>query len=340
MLSLLVEQPLEALDLKMKINNDLLREIESDLSLNVPYFKGKENPIHNCWHFCTDGNFVDRIFTDKDDFIKGMNRIFVTIKKYRIVILAFCLMDTHVHFILYGHFNECNRFIHNYLRLTSMHISQRFGEKKKLLRLPVSHQYIDSEFYLKTAICYVIKNAPVGGIANNCYDYPWGSGALYFRDSGNWCSPAWKNPHTAGFVSFGDLHILQKRELLCSREIDFPDETLIMNGMVFPGEYTAHSIVERIFRTHKSFNFFLCRSKEEDIESKEGILSRLSIPIQEMRQHRNEICQELFQSKTIRTLDIQQRIKLARTLRSRFNSSAKQICRLCGLVHNEVKDMF
>lgn len=324
----------------MKINDDLLRQIESDLSLNVPYVKGIENSIHNCWHFCTDGNCVDRIFTDKDDFIWGMNRIFVVVKKYRVVILAFCLMDTHVHFILYGNFNECNKFIHNYLRITSMQISHRHGEKKKLLRLPVRHQCIDTEFYLKTAICYVIKNAPVGGIASNSYDYPWGSGALYFRDGGNWCSPAWKIPYLADTVVFGELNVLERRELLCSRDIDFPDDTLIIDGLVFPGEYTAYRIVERIFRTHKSFNFFLCRSKEEDIESKEGVLSRLSIPIQEMRQHRNDICRELFHSNSIRTLDIQQRIRLARTLRSRFNSSTKQICRLCGLVFSEVKGLF
>ena len=101
--------------------------------------------------------------------------------------------------------------------------------------------------------------------------------------------------------------------------------------------FTTYEIVEKIFKTHKSFNFFLCRSKEEDIESRGGELSRLSIPIQEMRQHRNEICRELFQANTIRTLDTQQRLKLALTLRKRFNSSPKQICRLCGLILDEVK---
>ena len=107
--------------------------------------------------------------------------------------------------------------------------------------------------------------------------------------------------------------------------------------MVFPGEYVAYEIVEKIFKTHKSFNFFLCRSKEEDIESRGGELYRLSIPIQEMRQHRNDICLELFNTNSIRALDTQQRLKLARTLRKRFNSSLKQICRLCGLIHDEVK---
>jgi hypothetical protein len=33
-----------------------------------------------------------------------------------------------------------------------------------------------------------------------------------------------------------------------------------------------------------------------------------------------------------------QRLRLARTLRSRYNSSIKQIARLAGLVYDEVKD--
>jgi hypothetical protein len=128
-----------------------------------------------------------------------------------------------------------------------------------------------------------------------------------------------------------------KREFLKSRHFSHIEEAKMIGQIIFPGEYVAYEIVEKIFKTHKSFNFFMCKSKEEDIESKGGALSRLSIPMQEMRQHRNELCLELFQTNTIRSLDTQQRLKLARTLRKRFNSSPKQICRLCGLVLDEVK---
>ena len=198
-------------------------------------------------------------------------------------------------------------------------------------------KFSSDEFYLKTAICYVLKNPPVGGICYNAYDYPWGSGALYFRNAGEWCSPNWISNSASDLDTLDKLGVRGKRALLKSKVKDFRSEIRIVNGMVFPGEYVAYEIVERIFKTHKSFNFFLCRSKEEDIESRGGELSRLSIPIQEMRQHRNDICLELFNTNSIRALDTQQRLKLARTLRKRFNSSLKQICRLCGLIHNEVK---
>ena len=57
--------------MKMKINDKLLRQIESDLSIDKPFIKGKNHPVNNCWHFYTDGSAVDRLFDDESDFIRG-----------------------------------------------------------------------------------------------------------------------------------------------------------------------------------------------------------------------------------------------------------------------------
>lgn len=318
----------------MKINDELLRQIESDLSLDKPFIKGKNHPVNNCWHFYTDGSSVDRLFDDDTDFINGMNRVFVTVQKYNVIILAFCLMDTHVHFILWGEFPYCNRFMHEFIRLTSQCISFRHNERKKLFRLPVSHQFIDNDFYLKTAITYVIKNAPVGGLGYNAWDYPWCSGGLYFREQGHWTSPGWKN--CSAIQRLSQMSYRQRRSILNTKDDSIKDAAVI-GKVIFPGEYVAYELVEKIFKSNKSFNWFMCISKEEDIESRGGSISRLTIPIQEMRQHRNAICQELFGCNTVRTLDTTQRIKLARIIRSRYNSSLKQIARLCGLVFDELK---
>ena len=318
----------------MKINGGLLRQMESDLSLNGPFIKGQNIPVRNCWHFYTDGSSVDRLFDDNTDFINGMNRIFVAVQKYHVVILAFCLMDTHVHFIIWGEFEACNRFMHEYLRLTSQSISFRHNEKKKLLRLPLSHQHIDNDFYLKTAIAYVIKNAPVGGLGFNAWDYPWCSGGLYFRKQGHWTSPDWQGG--TAYRKLSQLTYRERRAILNTKNDSIKDAAVI-GQLIFPGEYVAYEQVERIFKSNKSFNWFMCISKEEDIESHAGSISRLTIPVQEMRQHRNALCRELFGCNTVRTLDTAQRIKLAKALRSRFNSSVKQIARLCGLVYEELK---
>ena len=83
------------------MDEKLLNEIVSDLGLDQPFVRGRKTIIKNCWHFSTDGKAVDVMFDGEDDFIAGMNRIYVTVKRFRVVILAFSLMDTHLHFVRY-----------------------------------------------------------------------------------------------------------------------------------------------------------------------------------------------------------------------------------------------
>ena len=113
----------------------------------------------------------------------------------------------------------------------------------------------------------------------------------------------------------------------------------MVGPLVFPGEYVAYEVVERVFKTCKSFNYFLCITREEDVDARGGSISLLSIPMQEMRQHKKEVCEELFGTKIVKRLSTDQRLRLARTLRSRYNSSIKQIVRLSGLAYDEVKDL-
>ena len=323
--------------MKMKITRELLKQIVSDLGLDAPFVKGKHIPIKNCWHFSTDGNAVDAIFEDEDDFIDGMNRVYITLQAYRVIILAFSLMDTHLHFVLYGDFDECNRFMHDYVKRTSWYISVKRKENHKLEDVPIRHQVVDNDFYLKTVICYTVKNAPVGGLPFNGLDYPWSSGPLYFKRPGLWCSPKWMEL-PADDNCMTQMGLNQRREVLRTRKHASPAVRMI-DRLIFPGEYVAYEIVERIFKTCKSFNFFLCITKEEDVDARGGTLSLLSIPMQEMRQHKNELCRELFGANSIKGLNTQQRLRLARTLRARYNSSIKQITRLSGLLYDEAKDL-
>ena len=315
----------------------LPKEIVSDLGLDRPFIKGQRIIIKNCWHFSTDGKAVDVMFEDDDDFIAGMNRIYIIVRGFNVVILAFSLMDTHVHFVLYGEFEECNRFMHEYVRRTSQHISTTHGERHKLDNVPIDYQPVTDDACLKTVICYTVKNAPVGGLPFTAWDYPWSSGPLYFRRPGLWSSPAWIDAdYSPGNEEGLGLH--KGRKLLRTRDV--PQEDVPMIGqIVFPGVYVAYEIVERIFKTCKSFNYFFCKTKEDDVDARGGTISHLTMPIQEMRQHKNELCHEMFGVETVRTLDMRQRLMLARALRSRFNSSLKQIARMTGLVYEEVKDI-
>lgn len=311
----------------------LVQQIETDLGLNVPYVKGQKISIKRCWHFSTDGNAVDVMFYDEQDFTDAMNRIYVVLKKYNVIILAFVLMDTHIHFILYGELEECRRFIHEFVARTSRHISIRHGETNKLDKVPISCQTIDSDRYLKNCICYVVKNPPVAGLPYMAWNYPWSSGPLYFRLGRHWTMMP-----DLTTISSDELTVRKRRSVLKTR-LDIDGCPALFDGMVLPSEFVAVDVVEKIFKTTRSYNYFLCMSKEDDVESHAGSISRLSVPIQEMRQNKNELCRSMFGTSSIKSLSMQQRLRLARALRRKYNSSIKQITRLCGLVYSETKDL-
>ena len=309
-----------------------MESILSDLAIGLPIVKGQNYPVRNCWHFSTDGTTQDVLFRDREDFVAAMNRIYTVALKYGIIILAFCLMDNHLHFILYGSFDACNRFIHEYVRQTSIAIARRHGLSNELRRLPIHHQAITDDAYLKTAICYVIKNPVAAGLPWQVQDYPWSSGPLYFRGEQSWALPGWleKKSTLAGMSA-------QSREDVFHTKEPLPDSLEVIEDLILPSNYIPVDLVERLFRSYRAFHYFLSRTKEEDIESRGGAISRLSLPDTELRQHKREIIRELFGKTSSRELDTTQRLRLARELRRRYNSSPKQIARMVGLQLEEIE---
>lgn len=310
---------------------ELRHKAESDICLNQQFIKGENLHVRNCWHFYTDGKAVDFIFKDKEDFVRGMNRIFVLQRQYDVLILAFVLMDTHVHFILYGTYDQCLKFVREYIRLTSMYLSHKYDVRKMLLGLPVSHQQITDDRYLKSAICYVVKNPTVGGLPFNLYDYPWSSGSLYFRPTDSWTY------NENGFENTSLSGRDEKRRLGTHKKAG---GSLRMSGsLVHPCEYVEVNLVQKLFRSTKGYLFFLAHAKDDEIELRGGEASSLSIPLQELRQYKVELCRSVFHVESSRTLDTKKRLKLAHMLKSRYNCSTPQIARVCGLRFKEVENL-
>ena len=159
----------------MRLSEELRHRVREDLGLLAPFSRGQDITIRNCWHFSTDGNFSSVLFQDETDFIDGMNRVCIVSMKHKVVILAFVLMDNHLHFILHGDLTECIIFMQDYIRRTSVAFHQRHGVSHIFKGVPVNHQAVTTDRYLKTAICYVFKNPPCAGTRFMGWNYPWGA---------------------------------------------------------------------------------------------------------------------------------------------------------------------
>lgn len=319
----------------MKTKEELEKDLRRDLQLDVAYVPGIIKRIRNCWHVSTDGAFSDVMFEDAADFVNAMNLIAKCYLAFPILILAFCLMDNHVHFVLYGERAETERFIREFLRRVSYCISIRYGRRNVLSSIPLSIEEISDEEYLKNAICYDINNPTVGGIRYNYFDYPWSSGSLYFRSSSAWTSPVWSADK---LKTFKELPYSVRSSFDRSGKM-IPKEWHLAGDIIFPGDYVSVDAVESLFHSHKAFCFLCGRRNEKEIEKIDGLFNALSLPDCEMRQHRNELAREMFGCSKIHSLSVPERIRLAKQLKRNFMCSTKQTARMVCLPYGQLEKM-
>ena len=285
--------------------------------------KGDENVGY--YHVCTDGNAIAWLFQDEEDFIAGVNRVGLCVLMVCVEVVAFILMDNHVHFVLYGTAVECKAFINMYKRLTGRWISNKYGLSDYLRLLPTDMIRISDEEALMNTIAYIDRNSIVAGYRYMPCEYPWGTARYMFRD---------KSDATMANVvctKISEMTINQQRAVMKSR-ISVPGEWLIcQNGMILPCSFMDIGHVERIFKTPTRYSYFLAKKLEGTVELQMHGSKRIFMPDKELRKVTKQISRELYDVDDVRSLDVKSRVAIARKLRYDYASTVKQISRMLYL---------
>jgi len=249
-----------------------------------------------------------------------MNRVAVCTLRLNVTILAFVLMDNHFHFILRAPSeDEAFRFANEFKRLTGLYMTHKYRQPKSLCKLPVKALSIPDEDALRTQICYVLKN-PTKARIGMFYDYPWGTGALYFS----------KSQTKRDLCRVSSLSGEAVRHI-CQTRIVIPDDWLIHNGVLIPENYVPVESVEQLFRTPRSFMYYLSLNKDDEIEQGMGEWNELRLTDSELRQERDLFTRDRFGVYRLRDLSLPNRLKVARYLRHKFLCSKKQLARIVQL---------
>ena len=275
------------------------------------------------YHICSDGNSASVIFHNPDDFKAAMNRLAILAHKYHVIILAFVLMDNHIHIIARAVSKDvCTMFAQEFKRLTGKYCAHRYGTEGALRRLPVQVLPIVDDDDLKTKICYVLKN-PTKARMSMFYNYPWGTGNLYFRNEDGSSFPE-------KGIRVKDLGVNQLRSV-CQTRQQIPAEWILVDGLILPENYIPVADVEAMYKTPRSYMYFLSLNKDDEIEQETFNGDNIRLTDTELRQARNSLAKQLFGTAKLLDLSIPQRLRLARCLRSKYLCSKKQIARIVRL---------
>jgi hypothetical protein len=279
------------------------------------------------YHVCTDGHALDWMFKDTADFIAGANRIGICMLETSVVVIAFILMDNHVHFVLYGTIVQCKKFITRYKALTGMWIRSKYGIDGHLKRLPSQLVLIEDEEQLLDTIAYIDRNSIVAGYGLLPGEYPWGSARFMFSH----------DTDRSG-VQLSEMTQKDVRELL-GTWVQLPGDWKVdREGMIVPTCFLDVDQLHRLFKTPLRYLYHLSKKLEGKVEMQGGI--RTFIPDKELRNITDKLIREMFGTVEVGQLDFNSRIALARKLRYDYASTLKQISRmlhldvdaLCGFV--------
>ncbi len=249
-----------------------------------------------------------------------MNRVAVCACKTGVIIVAFVLMDNHFHFELYSEtYERCAKFIKEFTRLSGMYNTSKYGEKNTFEGLQVQILPVIGEEYLLTLLCYIIKNPTKARIAM-FYKYPWSTGSLYFNET----------PNIAGVRTIGSMGRVEVRNLLQTRT-NLPPEWRILDGVILPENYVPVQQIEQMIKTPRAFMYFLSLNKDDAIESELGSWHDMCLTDRELREIREELLMDLFNTGRLKDLSAPQRLTLARKIRGKYHCSVKQIARIVQL---------
>lgn len=283
------------------------------------------------YHICTDGNAIPWMFQDDEDFIAGINRIALCILKNYVEIIAFILMDNHVHFVLYGTALQCKKFINSYKMLTGKWIHNKYGLKDYLRLLPTEMISISDEETLLNTLAYIDRNSIVAGYRCMPSEYPWGSARYMFRDK------EYEYQQESDFNPLAQLPLSKQRSLLKTRA-KVPGEWYVdSRGMISPSSFMDFSRIENIFRTSTRYSYFLAKKLEGQVEMQLSKSRKVFIPDKELRQIVRKIAHDTYRTEDVRSLDVKSRLAIAKRLRYDYASTLKQISRMVCLTGDLLK---
>lgn len=275
------------------------------------------------FHVCTDGRNLSWMFQDDEDFVAGVNRIAICFLKTNAKVIAYVLMDNHVHFVLYGSMLQCKTFINLYKKLLGMYIKQRYGVAEHLRSLNTEIIRIDNEESLLNTIAYLDRNSIVAGYRYMPGEYQWGSSKYVFKDAQN---HNWSNWRTLSSMS-----VREQREVLKTKQM-LPQEWKIDDrGMIWPLSFLDVSVLESYFKTPLRYSFFLSKKIEGYVENEFKNSRKLFVPDKELRPIVKNIALERYGSEDVLGLHVNDRLAIARELRYNYASTVKQIARMVQL---------
>ena len=145
--------------------------------------KPRKQSSTDIYHVTMRGNGRRAIFEDNADRNTYIGLLREAVQKYDVDLLAWCLMNNHVHILVRCQFNDLSKCFHLIGTSYAAHYNGRHGHIGSLFQDRFASQPIESESHLLAAIRYIHLN-PLEAGCGTPEEWIWSSYSQYCGESG------------------------------------------------------------------------------------------------------------------------------------------------------------
>ena len=90
-------------------------------------FKDPYEGKRGCYHFSSSHQETRRIFRSRKDFIFGVNTLALLLPESDVQLIAYCLMDNHIHILLIGVYAKCLKYYDRVVHRLTIMVGKEYG---------------------------------------------------------------------------------------------------------------------------------------------------------------------------------------------------------------------
>ena len=135
----------------------------------------------NVYHVVVRGVGRQLIFEDEADRKRFLDMVGRQRGKTGCEVLAWCLMENHVHLLLRAGMEEVSAFMQGLSIGYSKYFNRKYGRTGHLFQGRFASEAVDADEYLVAVVCYIHRNPVNAGFVKACGDYRWSSYNAYVR---------------------------------------------------------------------------------------------------------------------------------------------------------------
>ncbi|OGF50827.1 MAG: hypothetical protein A2044_06535 [Candidatus Firestonebacteria bacterium GWA2_43_8] len=137
--------------------------------------------VNRPYHICQRGNSKQIIFHEQNDKEYYLKMLTEASLKYDMKILAYCLMENHVHLIVIPKYNySLSKAFRNINGKYSRFFNQKYDKSGHFWSERFYSKALDSK-HLAIAVRYVERNPVRAGLVENPWEWKWSSAEFHFK---------------------------------------------------------------------------------------------------------------------------------------------------------------